>query len=266
MDTYKRCGCNKNYTKQDWNLLKLIDERYSVDEDGTLFFTESRNCSCGSTISIETNEGKQTPTVYLSSLWEQVLTFGLAEDARNRVIEQCRELAARVDAITSDNDRDLVMIDMASVHTNILKAVADLRAGRAVLKKMHCKYGHLFSDENTFYYRTGARGCRACAKASRRKSYYRDVEASRAKSKKYTRVYKPHRNQSPEKRAAQAEWSRTYYYKNKDELLKKAKQYYQANREENLARAKLAYLNLSAAKKAQNVAKRKELRAKKRQK
>jgi hypothetical protein len=50
---------------------------------------------------------------------------------------------------------------------------AALGTGR---KRDHCKYGHLYTTENTYITREGHRFCRQCACARSRKSYNRDYE------------------------------------------------------------------------------------------
>lgn len=54
----------------------------------------------------------------------------------------------------------------------------------------HCKHGHEFTPENTYYIPTpgpsqGLRKCKACQRRMHRERYYRDVEATRARRKMY---------------------------------------------------------------------------------
>jgi len=54
----------------------------------------------------------------------------------------------------------------------------------------HCKHGHEFNEENTYYIPTpgkfqGLRKCRACQRRMCRERYHRDIELARAKAKMY---------------------------------------------------------------------------------
>jgi hypothetical protein len=52
----KTCGCGKSYSRRMWELLELIGiQRVAADRFGPEEAYELRNCSCGSTISLELN-------------------------------------------------------------------------------------------------------------------------------------------------------------------------------------------------------------------
>lgn len=51
---FKTCGCGREWTKEEWEALPLVDPRqYAGVEDGFAYFLELRNCPCGSTKAIE---------------------------------------------------------------------------------------------------------------------------------------------------------------------------------------------------------------------
>lgn len=49
---FKSCACGKCYTYAEWQQLELVSPRWDVGGDGVDVF-EVRNCTCGSTITIE---------------------------------------------------------------------------------------------------------------------------------------------------------------------------------------------------------------------
>jgi len=52
-DIYHRCACGQTYTHEQWHALPLHGEqRYSFDDDDDMHL-ECRNCSCGSTMSVD---------------------------------------------------------------------------------------------------------------------------------------------------------------------------------------------------------------------
>jgi hypothetical protein len=73
-----------------------------------------------------------------------------------------------------------------------LQNMADCRArGRYYYANLtHCKHGHEFNEENTYYIKTpgpsfGLRKCKACSLRITRELYHRDVAAARARAKMY---------------------------------------------------------------------------------
>lgn len=57
-------------------------------------------------------------------------------------------------------------------------------------KQTHCKHGHEWTPENTYYIPTpgpmfGLRKCKACQLRMCRERYHRDIEAARARAKRY---------------------------------------------------------------------------------
>lgn len=70
--------------------------------------------------------------------------------------------------------------------------MADCRAKNRYhyAKQTHCKHGHEWTPENTYYIPTpgpyqGLRKCKACQLRMCRERYHKDVEAARAKAKMY---------------------------------------------------------------------------------
>lgn len=56
-------------------------------------------------------------------------------------------------------------------HLEPVTPLENLARGRTNLTKTHCKWGHEFSDENTYVVpRTGARHCRTCTRDRHRKA------------------------------------------------------------------------------------------------
>lgn len=51
-------------------------------------------------------------------------------------------------------------------HLELVTHTENIRrgAGNGYVRKTHCKHGHEFTAENTYYYASGLRRCRACAR------------------------------------------------------------------------------------------------------
>ena len=53
-DIYHRCACGKTYTYAQWHALPICGEQlYNFDDGGDDVHLECRNCSCGSTMSVD---------------------------------------------------------------------------------------------------------------------------------------------------------------------------------------------------------------------
>lgn len=64
---------------------------------------------------------------------------------------------------------------------NMRDCAAKNRMSNQHKNKTHCKNGHLFNEENTFYGKCGKRCCRICSRKSALKTYYKNKEKYRTK-------------------------------------------------------------------------------------
>lgn len=73
MNAFKKCGCGRAFTKEQWERLPAIGHQITDDEEGQ-YDLEMKNCSCGSTLGVErkTHNAKGQPLdgAEIGTSWE----------------------------------------------------------------------------------------------------------------------------------------------------------------------------------------------------